>query len=93
LIRITDDNPFMDSNISKHVHITLLHQKPSVEFANKLEDQIFLPGEFLVHENIVYIKCLGKYHQSKLSNQFFEKKLGVTATTRNWNTIIKLRNL
>jgi uncharacterized protein (DUF1697 family) len=30
---------------------------------------------------------------SKLSNDYFEKKLGVAATTRNWNTVTKLAEL
>jgi len=32
----------------------------------------------------------GKYHTSKLTNNFFEKKLKTKATTRDWKTIEKL---
>ena len=33
------------------------------------------------------------YSQTKLNNRFFEKKLKVTTTTRNWKTILKLNKL
>jgi len=29
----------------------------------------------------------GRYSDTKLQNAYFEKKLGVTATTRNWKTV------
>ncbi|HEX3947626.1 MAG TPA: hypothetical protein VHW47_07960, partial [Acidimicrobiales bacterium] len=29
----------------------------------------------------------GRYSDSKLTNAWFEKRLGVTATTRNWKTV------
>ncbi|HEX3051888.1 MAG TPA: hypothetical protein VHP83_14610 [Aggregatilineaceae bacterium] len=34
--------------------------------------------------------CPNGYGQSKLNNNFLEKKLGVVATTRNTNTMTKL---
>jgi uncharacterized protein (DUF1697 family) len=33
------------------------------------------------------------YGRSKLSNAYFEKKLGVAATSRNWNTVTNLAEL
>jgi len=38
----------------------------------------------------VFVCCDGKYSSSKLTNQFFESKLKVRATTRNWKTVSKL---
>lgn len=49
--------------------------------------------EFQLGSHGVYLKIPGKYHQTKLSNAFFEKKLGVETTTRNWKTILKLEEL
>jgi uncharacterized protein (DUF1697 family) len=33
------------------------------------------------------------YGRSKLSNAFLEERLGVAATTRNWKTVGRLRDL
>ena len=38
----------------------------------------------------VYLHCPDGYGDSKLINSFWEKKLGVAATTRNWRTVNKL---
>ena len=43
--------------------------------------------EFLVSGREVYLYCPNGYGRSKLSNSFFEKKLKVSATTRNWRTV------
>jgi uncharacterized protein (DUF1697 family) len=41
----------------------------------------------------VYLHCPQGYGRSKLSNAFFEKQLGVAATTRNWRTVTTLAEL
>jgi len=37
--------------------------------------------------SIIYLNCMGEYHKTKLSNNFFEKELGAVCTARNWNTV------
>ena len=41
----------------------------------------------------VYLQCPAGYGRTKLNNGYFERRLGVPATTRNWNTVLKLRDL
>ena len=45
---------------------------------------------FMIQNDMVYIQCLNGYGKTKLSNHFFEKKLEISATTRNYNTLTKL---
>lgn len=74
-------------------YFTLLHTVPSTEditLVNNLE----LPNEhFVVTENCVYIYPEKGYGKAKATNTFFEKKLNVVATTRNYKTIVKLLEL
>ncbi len=42
---------------------------------------------------VVCLHCPHGYGTTKLNNAFFERKLQVTATTRNWRTVLALRNL
>ncbi|SEC86481.1 Uncharacterized conserved protein, DUF1697 family [Tenacibaculum sp. MAR_2009_124] len=49
--------------------------------------------EFEIIKDVVYVNAVGGYGKTKLSNGFFEKKLGVTATTRNLKTTLKLLEL
>jgi uncharacterized protein (DUF1697 family) len=43
--------------------------------------------------NVVLLHCPNGYGKSKLNNSFFERKLGVSATTRNWSTVLALQEL
>lgn len=57
---------------------------------NELE---FEGEEFQVTKGCMYLSLLGRYSDAKLNNIFIEKKLGVSCTTRNWKTILKLNEL
>ena len=89
-----ESNPFYgpDEDI-KALHLTFLKSSPSKEHLKSIEDLDFAPDRFVVKNKNVFLFCPGKYHQTKLSNQFFEKKLKVGATTRNWKTVLKLMAL
>jgi uncharacterized protein (DUF1697 family) len=42
---------------------------------------------------VIYLHCSNGYGKTKLSNTFLEKKLDVTATSRNLKTVVKLCEL
>jgi uncharacterized protein (DUF1697 family) len=42
---------------------------------------------------VIYLYCPHGYGRTKLNNTFFEKALGVPATTRNWRTVLALKAL
>ena len=75
------------------LHLTFLKEEPSAENREVLLTYNYQPDEYLLDGKDVFIYCEGKYHKSKLSNTFFEKKLKVGATTRNWKTVLKLLEL
>ena len=63
---------------------------------NKIEtlDSHLAPLETLAAgNNVVYLHCPNGYGKTKISNNFLEKKLNVTATSRNLKTIVKLCEL
>jgi uncharacterized protein (DUF1697 family) len=88
-------NPLLDTpKIDKEkLHVTFLKdapQKPDVSYFEAVKDA----GELLrIKGKEVFLYCLNGYGRSKLSNQAFEKKLGATATTRNWKTVNALASL
>lgn len=77
----------------ENLHVTFLKEVPSQEKVEVIRAIDFKPEEYLITDKAVYLKCADKYHKSRLSNNFFEKKLEVTATTRNWKTVNKLVEL
>lgn len=42
------------------------------------------------NDSIVYLHCPNGYGKTKITNNLLERKLNVTATTRNWKTVVKL---
>lgn len=89
-----DRNLFYKPNVDiKNLHLSFLKKKPSKETKQDTESNNYEPDKFIIDRKEVFILCTGKYHESKLTNNFFEKKLKVGATTRNWKTILKLMEL
>jgi uncharacterized protein (DUF1697 family) len=90
--QIVTANPFLkEKNINpEKLHVTFLDKKPSVENIKNIESLSFLPDRFVLIETDVFLHCPDSYGDTKLSNKFFENKLKVQATTRNWKTVNKL---
>jgi len=89
------NNPFWkekDADIDR-LHLTFLKELPSKEKLDKLKTLTFGPDRFEIIGKNAFIFCSAGYSDSKLTNQFFENKLGTSATTRNWKTVIKLHEL
>lgn len=85
-------NPFTkEKNIDlKKLHITFLSEVPASENVESIKSTDFLPDKFIIKEKEIFLHIPESYGETKLSNNFFEKKLKVNATTRNWNTVNKL---
>lgn len=89
-------NPFIKENFAadiERLHVTFLKNIPDKSKLEKIATYDFKPDKFEVIENNIFVFCSGKYSDSKLTNKFFENKLKVSATTRNWKTVQKLYEL
>ena len=75
------------------LHLTFLKEIPESDKIEKFNLLGFSPDKFELKGKDLFINCEGKYHKSKLSNNFIEKKLETTGTTRNWKTVLKLIEL
>jgi uncharacterized protein (DUF1697 family) len=92
---IINANPFV-KDVAKSpgkLYITFLEEKPQLTLLEKINPLEFLPDRFIIQEREIYLNCSSGYGTTKLSNKFFENKLQVKATTRNWNTVNKLLEL
>jgi len=86
-----EDKPFPNPESDKiSLHLTILQSVPDPELVKAIADFDAGADRFQIKKQFVYLRCEGKYHKSKLTNNFFEKKLKVPATTRNWRTLGKL---
>ena len=92
---IVKENPFLKDS-SKDVnflHVTFLSDKPTEENFDKIKSGQYQQDEFQLIDKAIYLYCPNSYSNSKLTNSFFESKLKVTATTRNWKTINELMDI
>jgi uncharacterized protein (DUF1697 family) len=85
-------NPFIGRegiDIEK-LHITFLEELPAAANLEKIKTYDYPPEQFIIIQKEVYLYCPNGYGNAKLVNSFFENKLKVKATTRNWKTVNKL---
>jgi uncharacterized protein (DUF1697 family) len=70
----------------------VLAQIPAMEKVQELSAQDFGDEKlaFSTTKDTAYMYIPGPYGRGRLSNNFLEKKLGVSATMRNFNTMSRL---
>ena len=87
-------NPFAkDGRDEKALHVTFLGETPDRGKVRALDPDRYAPDAFRVLRSEVYLHCPDGYGRSRLSNAYFEKHLGVAATTRNWRTVTTLADM
>ncbi|MCG8328048.1 MAG: DUF1697 domain-containing protein [Chitinophagales bacterium] len=86
----THPYPTDDAKDPAYCHITFLADEPIPESISQIKPEDYQPDEFQIIGKAVYLYCPNGYGKTKLNNSFWEKKLKVTATTRNWKTTNKL---
>jgi uncharacterized protein (DUF1697 family) len=75
------------------LHVTFLASKPPSSRLSSLDAAPSGPDELEVVGREVYLHCPDGYGRTKLTNTFFERTLGVPATTRNWKSVTTLAQL
>jgi uncharacterized protein (DUF1697 family) len=76
-----------------YFHITFLRSLPiNIDF-KVIDKNVQNEEEFVIVEKVIYLYCPNGYGRTKLTNNFFENKLNVSATTRNWKTCNELLKL
>ncbi|CEN42882.1 conserved hypothetical protein [Capnocytophaga canis] len=90
IAQVLSENPFTENHDSKRVFFTLFSDELSLPLAKELKMQDFGEEKFDFSEKALYMYLPKDASRSKLSNNFLEKKLNITATTRNFNTLSKL---
>ena len=89
---IVKHTPFSKKD-NNRIYITFLSDMPTHIPTNELTKAKNISEEFFIFGREVYFFCPTGYGKTKLSNIFFEKKLHVFATTRNWKTVTTLLEL
>ncbi len=102
MIRNIDDlkslfriNPYLaepDFEPSK-MAVIFLHDELSESQADKMININYPPDKYQLSDKEIFIYCPNGFGRTKLYTNFFEGKMGVTGTARNWKTITTILNI
>lgn len=87
-------NPFLKVEEDfKKIHVIFLNKIPNNALVEEIKNFKSNNDSFTVIDKFIYIHYPDNSRNSKLSIAFFEKKLQVKASARNWKTVLKLDEL
>ena len=94
LKRIIANNPYLDRETDfARLHVTFLADEPDPKRLADIDPAFGEPDAFSVVGQEIYLHCPNGYGRSKLIATFFERRLKVGATNRNWKTVTALHGL
>ena len=93
LLKILKNNPFVTNKPPERLYVAFLSDAVDKSCGKLLIPYKSKDEEFHIAENEIYLYYADGAGRTKLSNNIIETKLGVKATTRNWNTVNKLYEL
>ncbi len=86
------NNPFLKQKDvdTKKLYVAFISKELSSSAINELKISQFKPDEAVIEGNRIFIKYDIGAGKTRLDQKYIEKKLNVTATIRNWNSVTKL---
>ena len=90
--KIISANPYLEEpgfDPSK-MAVLFLETKPSDSQVLRVADIDYPPDKFHINGSEIYVYCPNGFGKTKLYTNFFEAKMKVTGTARNWRTVNKL---
>jgi uncharacterized protein (DUF1697 family) len=91
---VAGGNPFLKTGPAlETLHVGFLLDTPSAAQLAALDPKRSPPDEFVVRGREIYFRCPNGMGRSKLTNTYFDSKLGTTITIRNWRTVQALLEL
>ncbi|MFF5256344.1 DUF1697 domain-containing protein [Streptomyces leeuwenhoekii] len=80
---------------ARQLHVTYFSAPPGPERFAEIDQAAFLPEEFRLGDRALYLYAPDGLGRSKLAEALSRPRVtkGLIATTRNWNTVVKLVEL
>lgn len=91
LRRAIERHPFREvAEETKHLHIGFLADEPSADRVASLDPARSSVDRFEVAGKEVYLHVPGGMGRTKLTTDYFDRRLGTVMTVRNWRTVNEL---
>ena len=92
LKRIFNDSPFSEEK-KKASYFMLLRNTPEDDLVKVASEKVYEGEEYKILKDCIYFFCEKGFGQAKFNANFFERKLKIFVTARNYNTMVKLLSL
>ena len=89
---IFDNCPF-SKETKVNSYFIMLSEIPNKALMNEASKKIYPDDAYVILNDCIYLFCAKGYGRAKFNLSFFEKKLKVNATARNYKTMVKLLSL
>lgn len=87
-------NPYLaEQDDPTKLHVTFLDKDPGADRQAALASPAGETGTLALVGRDVFVHVPDGYGRSKLTNAFIEKRTGTVGTTRNWRSVLKLRDM
>ena len=94
LAAVVDDCPLPgEPENPSRFFVAFLSGEPDPGLVDEIHGESFSPDQIWVRGREVYTWCPNGLSNTPLTYSMIEKRLGVSATSRNWNTVRKLASL
>ena len=94
LDEIAGGNPFLADQANRaKLHVVFLDALPAAGAVEALDPNRSPPDRFSVRGREVYLQLPNGAGRSKLTLDYFERRLGARATVLNWNTLLEMISL
>ncbi|MFG3269188.1 MULTISPECIES: DUF1697 domain-containing protein [Streptomyces] len=90
---IADACPFPAADLEpKQLHVTYFSAPVTPDRFAEIDQEAYLPEEFRLGDRALYLYAPNGLGRSKLAENLSKPRInkGLIATTRNWNTVVKL---
>ena len=92
LLKIFEDCPF-PAEQKVDSYFAILSNQPDTELVREASQKTYENEDYHIINDCLYLYCANGYGKAKFNLSFFEKKLRVSATSRNYKTMVKLIDL
>jgi uncharacterized protein (DUF1697 family) len=91
---IAEHNPYLGEDVDQaKLHVVFLRDAPAKDASARLDPERSPPDRFHLRGRELYLHLPNGAGRSKLTIDYFERRLGVDGTMRNWKTLHKLVEL
>jgi uncharacterized protein (DUF1697 family) len=89
LLTIFNNCPFSDEKKSES-YFVMLSDVPDEMLVNEASQKTYPDDDYVILNDCIYLFCAKGYGRAKFNLSYFEKKLNIHATARNYKTMVKL---